>query len=78
MDLSAEQFRALASGEAVPMEINGTSCVLLREDIYGRVKTILDVETAYPLIDETSREGWDAPGMQDYDRYDELRRAVVE
>jgi hypothetical protein len=74
MDLSADQVQALANGEAVPVQVDGTSCVLLREDIFERVKAILDVETAYPLIDETFREGWDAPGMQDYDRYDELRK----
>lgn len=29
---------------------------------------------AYPLIDESFREDWEAPGMQDYDRYEEFRR----
>ena len=33
-----------------------------------------DVERAYPLIDESFREGWEAPGMQDYDRYEELKK----
>ena len=33
---------------------------------------MLDIEAAYPLIDETFQEGWEAPGMADYDRYDEL------
>jgi hypothetical protein len=32
-----------------------------------------EVEAAYPLIDESFREDWDAPGMEDYDRYDEIR-----
>ena len=31
------------------------------------------VEEAYPLIDESFRENWEAPGMEDYDRYEELR-----
>jgi len=36
---------------------------------------IVDVERAYPLIDESFREGWEAPGMEDYDRYEEVRKA---
>ena len=34
----------------------------------------LEIEPTYPLMDETFREGWDAPGMADYDRYDELKQ----
>ena len=33
-----------------------------------------EVERAYPLIDESFREGWEAPGMEDYDRYEELKK----
>jgi hypothetical protein len=62
------------SGEAVPIKVEQTPCVLIRADIYDRVRAILDTEAAYPLIDETFQEGWDAPGMADYDRYDELKR----
>ena len=34
-----------------------------------------EVEATYPLIDESFREDWEAPGMKDYDRYEELRRS---
>ena len=74
MELSAEQIRAVESGEAVSITVQATPCVLIRADIYERVQRILDIEAAYPLLDETFREGWEAPGMADYDRYDELRR----
>ena len=73
MELSAAQIRAIENGKAVPITVGHTKCVLMREDLYKRVKTVLDIEDAYPLLDETSREGWDAPGMADYDRYDELK-----
>ena len=33
-----------------------------------------EVERAYPLSDESFREGWEAPGMADYDRYEELKQ----
>jgi hypothetical protein len=73
MKLSAAQMQAIENGEAVPITVGNTKCVLLREDLYERVKALLDVEATYPLLDETFREGWEAPGMADYDRYDELK-----
>ena len=33
-----------------------------------------EVEETYPLIDESFREDWEAPGMEDYDRYEEFTR----
>jgi hypothetical protein len=51
MELSADQLRAVASGEAVPITVNQTPCVLIRADIYDRVQAMLDIEAAYPLID---------------------------
>jgi hypothetical protein len=74
MELSAEQIRAIADGEAVPVMVEHTPCVLLRADLYERVKAMLEITDAYPLVNETFREGWEAPGMADYDRYDELKR----
>ena len=74
MELSTDQMRALKNGEAVPVTINHTSCIILRTDVYERVQALLDMEAAYPLIDETFREGWEAPGMADYDRYDEWKQ----
>jgi hypothetical protein len=74
MELSTDQMRALENGEAVPVTINHTSCIILRIDVYERVQALLDMEAAYPLIDETFREGWEALGMADYDRYDEWKQ----
>jgi hypothetical protein len=75
MELSQEQIRAVENGEAVPVLVQQTPCVLLRADIYTRVAAMLDIAGTYPLIDETFREGWEAPGMADYDRYDELKHS---
>ena len=74
MDLSADQVRAVERGEAVPITVEQTPCVLIRADLDDRVRAILDIEAAYPLIDETFQEGWEAPGMADDDQYDELKR----
>jgi hypothetical protein len=73
MELSADQIRAVENGEAVPVTVAHTPCVLLRADIYERAKAVLEIEETYPLLDESFREGWEAPGMTDYDRYDELK-----
>ena len=73
MELSAEQIRAVENGEAVSVIVQHTQCILIRADIYKRVQAMLEIAEAYPLIDETFREGWEAPGMADYDRYDELK-----
>jgi hypothetical protein len=73
MELSTAQIQAVENGEAVPITVGHTQCVLLREDLYKRVQALLDLEATYPLLGETFREGWEAPGMADYDRYDELK-----
>jgi hypothetical protein len=72
MELSAEQRRAVENGEAVPITVAETACVLLRADLYERVKAMLEIAEAYPLIDEAVREGCEAPGMADYDHDAEL------
>ena len=36
MELSADQIRAVESGEAVPIIVQATPCVLLRADIMNR------------------------------------------
>jgi hypothetical protein len=59
MELSTAQMRALENGEVVSVTINHTRCIILRTDVYERVQALLDMEAAYPLIDETSREGWE-------------------
>ena len=74
MELSTDQVRALENGEAVPATINHTRCIVLRTEVYELVQALLDMEAGYPLIEETFREGWEAPGMADYDRYDEWKQ----
>jgi len=73
MEISAEQIRAVENGEAVSVVVQHTQCILIRADIYERVQALLEIAEAYPLIDETFREGWEAPGMADYDHYEELK-----
>jgi hypothetical protein len=36
MKLTAEQKRAIQSGQAVQVSVGGASCILLRKDVYER------------------------------------------
>lgn len=38
MNLMPQQMEALASGEAVSIDINGTPCVVVRQDVYDAVQ----------------------------------------
>ena len=48
---------------------SAASCQIEDPDAAG------EVEETYPLIDESFREDWESPGMEDYDRYEEFRRS---
>ena len=46
MELSTAQMQAIENGEAVPITVGHTQCVLLREDLYERVGSVSKVEMA--------------------------------
>lgn len=76
--LAAEQQKALEQGEAVPVTEGQTQleCVVIRADMYERVKALLPGFTpseAYPAIDEAFREDWSQPKMSEYDNYESRR-----
>ncbi len=56
----------------------GIAYVLLRADVFERLRGLLDDDfqprDAYPAIDRAFAENWDDPKMDDYDRYDELKK----
>jgi hypothetical protein len=74
MNISAEQKQAVESGQAVPLVVDGTACVLIRQDVFDRVKRIVyddfDPEETYEAVlkawDEEEDPGLDA--YQDYKR----------
>ncbi|HEV3263449.1 MAG TPA: hypothetical protein VG013_41825 [Gemmataceae bacterium] len=53
-----------------------TEYVLIRKEVYERLEQLvgLDPQAAYPLVDETFREGWDDPKMAEYDDYETRKR----
>jgi hypothetical protein len=83
IELTPEQRRQLDAGLAVDVTDAETAkpYVLLRKDVYDRVRRLLyDDSDATPeelrgmLARSAEANGWEEPGMDAYDRYDEERR----
>jgi len=80
IELTQEQQQELALS-AVPRLVDPQTkktYVLISEDVYERLKALLGEDfhprEAYPAVDRAFAEGWDHPKMNDYDRYEELKR----
>jgi hypothetical protein len=72
MNLTDQQIQSLATGTPVPIVIGGTRCILIREDVFDRVKKVIeydsseiDPEEAYPAI----LEAWHSVGSPDDAKY---------
>jgi hypothetical protein len=82
MNLTKEQFEQAKTGQAVEIAENGDEFVLIRKDIYERVKAILyddgdisDDEAARLAWEAGKSIGWDTPEMAEYDEYDKYRKS---
>jgi hypothetical protein len=79
LQLTEEQRRAVAEAEG-PVRVmdpqTHATYVLLPEDVYERVRALVDVDDLSPeqklrlLAESGRRAGWDDPVMDDYDNYD--------
>lgn len=76
MNLTLEQKQSLDRGEPVSIRVDETECVVLRNDVYERIKGILYVDS--PVANEESIRlaweagrsiGWETPEMAEYDDY---------
>ena len=81
MDLTSDQVKAVQNGEAVPITLNQTECIVLRKDVYQQVANLLSVSCS--MSDEERARigweagksiGWDTPEMAQYDDYDAYRQ----
>lgn len=81
-ELTPELQQALDAHTAGPPHFvdprTNKAYVLLAEDQYERIKALLEqgdeLCDTYPAqVESAMRAGWDAPEMNEYDRYDELR-----
>jgi hypothetical protein len=82
IELTPEQRQRLQHGEAVSVTDpeTATPYVVLRKDVFDRVRALLcdDSEATHDelramLARSSAANGWDEPGMDAYDRYDEER-----
>jgi hypothetical protein len=81
IELTESQQHAL-DNEPEPHRVvdprTNTAYVLVRADVYERAKGLLgedfDPRDAYAAVDRAFAEGWNDPKMDDYDRYEELKR----
>jgi hypothetical protein len=79
IELTPEQRQEL-KGAGLPRALDPETretYVLIREDVYERLKGILGEfhpNEAYPAIDGAFAEGWTDPKMDDYNRYEELKQ----
>jgi hypothetical protein len=82
IELTEQQRQELAQGESTAIDPQTKATyVLVRKEIYDRMKGLLDIdgnggehELRLLLARSSAANGWDEPGMDAYDRYDEERR----
>ena len=75
MTLTAEQIQALKNGESVRIDPDiGTECVIVRADVFDRVKTMLDDGVTFEQVgmlvnDAMKDDDLDDPLLESYQQY---------
>ena len=58
--------------------VTNTEYVLLRADVFARLSGMIDtdfhISEAYPAMSRAFAELWNDPDMDDYDRYEEIKK----
>jgi hypothetical protein len=87
MTITPELRQAIEQSGGAPIRLedpqSSETYVLLRASAFDRIQRLLEpllsqhddfqVSDAYASADETFREGWEAPGMSEYDDYEKHR-----
>ncbi len=76
MTLTKEQHSVIANNGNLPITVDGVACVLLRSDVFDRLSGLLGEDWTHDemrraLARSAGENGWDEPGMEAYDRYNE-------
>jgi hypothetical protein len=80
--LTKEQHDAIAGNGKGPIKardpISNADYVLVPAGVYANLSGMIDVDfhvpDMYAAMDEAFAEGWNHPGMSDYDRYEEFKK----
>ena len=76
VELNESIRQALEAHPGEPLRVvdprTNTEYVVIRKEMFEQLEHLvsLDPREAYPLVDETFREGWEDPKMADYDTYE--------
>lgn len=75
MTLTSDQRAAIETTGSVPLSVDGLECVLVRSEIFDRVRALLGDDWTHEdmrmaLARSSKQNGWDEPGMEVYDEYD--------
>jgi hypothetical protein len=78
MILTHEQRKAVEAGHNIPLTVDGIDCVIVRADIFEKVRAVLPDGLSHDELDALlaiSAEGsdWMDPAMDIYDEYDKHR-----
>ena len=79
IELNDQLRRELAAAGGVPLRLTDPESkkeyVLLEADVFDQLRgDDFQPSQAYAAIDRAFAEGWSDPKMDDYDRYEELKR----
>jgi hypothetical protein len=67
MDLTNDQKSAVVRGEAVPVVVDATQCVVVRADVFNRVRAVIDDGLTSEQVGRLIEQN-----MQEYDEGDPL------
>ncbi len=76
MTLTKEQHLVFETKGNLPITVDGIECVLLRSDVFNRLSGLQGEDWTHDemrqaLARSAKENGWDEPGMEAYDRYNE-------
>lgn len=74
MDLTSEAQQAVERGQAIPISVGQTPCVIVRADVYQRVADLLELGEFDPgmghqAFREAAGDEWDDPALDVYEQY---------
>lgn len=77
MNITEKQQKEIEHGEAVPVTVGKTECILLRRDVYEKVRNLVyddsdlsDDELRAVFARGIESSDWNDPSMDEYDEYD--------
>lgn len=64
MNLTEQEQQAIEHGKAVPVLVGRTECVVIRRDVFDRVRSVIDEDDPRQMYPAVLR-AWDSVGSPD-------------